>query len=813
MMADLLSICIIGNDTSSFQRCIDHASKHSSKVLLYLEPDVSQQYKESASGLGARLVDKKSLSEVLETEWILFLKPNEKFVPGPGKILKSILRDTSPQGYFVHTKSDAVKHLIDNYQLIKNLQQYKDVSGRMDVTILEPRLATKPFAEFCLECLTDEGMVKNPDIAWDEWQTAAGLSIDPIPSDLVDHAENERYEENEEEHDKRCLKGEITYGLTREEGIYELSSHYIGFRVMHERYIEGFLESANHGFGTDNMYLPMLRYLNKNGRFDEAKGLFEKWIRNRDGDESADVYKIGGSIYAHLFLLDEAIASFKRAVEIQPDPANYATLGKIYLIHGERDKAVTFLEKSVEMRPAPFHEHILSLINTGQWQPSTLSLCMIARDEEHTIGRAIESMKNIADETIVVDTGSKDGTKNIAAASGSKVIETDWKDDFSAVRNDALKEARGDYVFILDSDEFIDIRDRLDFALLKKILPQNKDVAFSIKIEHDKSSFGLIDSLLNKLMKQEPVDWQVRLFPRREDISFANAAFESVECSLRRAKVKIVHEHLFKITHDKDKAFFRDERKLQAVRNSFFSLDRSQTALKGGLFFLKRSDLEQGYYWLKKVENEDPVLLSRIAALYASQNLDDQAEEIINRALNYHQDSPELQLILARILYKKEQYAKACDVLGKLVHSRLEGVDPELFDDAFFYYGMALLETGQFALGTDLIAQTLERDPLDMRFQIGGLYAFAKSDQWEEFLNAAARIVHDEKIKIDFEIDNYSDIGHLMLKLFRHYRDTGRQDEALICQKILTHLIYRKMDNKNEIEYISIQIEKIVRTI
>lgn len=809
MMTDLLSICIIGKDTKHLHECINYASKVSSKII-YVDLDADKQNEEKASDLGARIVNKDSLSCALQTQWVVFLKPNEKLVLESKKALESIVKDSSHSGgCLVYTKSDGVKDLIDNYQLVKNLQQYKDIDDLIHVTILEPRLARKSFADFCLKCLMTDSTVTESDI---NWQTANGLSIDLISNELSKGMENSRCTEGTNEHDKSCLKGEISYGITREENIYELSSHYMGFRVLHERYLNGFLESASRGFGIDNMYLSMLEYLNKNGYFEESKNLFESWINNRDGDEPA-IYVIGGIIYGHLFLLDEAITNLKKAAEIHADPSVYAEIGKLYLIKGERENAVTFLEKSIKMKPAPFCEHILSIIKTEHWQPLALSLCMIARDEEHTIGKAIESVKNIVDEIIVVDTGSKDKTKEIAKNLGASVIESKWNDDFSAVRNIALKKAHGDYVFILDSDEFIDVMDQLAFALFKKLLPSSMDVAFNVKIEHDKSSLGLADSLLNKLMKQEPVDYQVRLFPRKDDIFFANTAFESVEQSLLQADVKTGGTPLVKITHRKDSETLRDERKLAAVKKSFSSLDDSQMALKGGLLFLKKGDLEQAYQWFKSVKKEDPVLLSRIAAFYTSQNLHDQAEEIINRALTYHQDFSDLHLALAKIYFKKERYIEVCDVLGKLINSGVEGMEPELVNDASFYYGIALLETGQIAGGIDFVARMLEKDPLNMMYQIGGLYALAKSDQWDEFLDVSGGIIQEEKIKIDFEIRDFSDIGHLILELFHHYIDAGKQDEAMMCQKILTHLIYTKIENRGEIDNIMAQIEKTAQTI
>ena len=85
----------------------------------------------------------------------------------------------------------------------------------------------------------------------------------------------------------------------------------------------------------------------------------------------------------------------------------------------------------------------------------TVSLCLIARDEEATIGMTIKSVLALVDEVIMVDTGSTDNTRIIAEGYGARVLDVAWADDFSAVRNTALNEAACDWVLILDADEFL----------------------------------------------------------------------------------------------------------------------------------------------------------------------------------------------------------------------------------------------------------------------------------------------------------------------------------------------------------------------
>ena len=83
----------------------------------------------------------------------------------------------------------------------------------------------------------------------------------------------------------------------------------------------------------------------------------------------------------------------------------------------------------------------------------TLSVCLLTRNEENNIARAIQSVTGIADQVIVADTGSSDRTVPIAAELGAQVHQVNWQDDFAAARDFALTQATADWILWLNPDE------------------------------------------------------------------------------------------------------------------------------------------------------------------------------------------------------------------------------------------------------------------------------------------------------------------------------------------------------------------------
>ena len=133
----------------------------------------------------------------------------------------------------------------------------------------------------------------------------------------------------------------------------------------------------------------------------------------------------------------------------------------------------------------------------------TISLCMIVKDEEAVLKRCLESAKEIADEMIVVDTGSRDQTREIAEKEGARVYQFPWIDDFAAARNFSFSQAVMDYCLWLDADDVLLPEDRRRLQKLKESLEPGVDmVMMKYNVAFDKDGNPTLSYYRERLLRR-----------------------------------------------------------------------------------------------------------------------------------------------------------------------------------------------------------------------------------------------------------------------------------------------------------------------
>ncbi len=118
---------------------------------------------------------------------------------------------------------------------------------------------------------------------------------------------------------------------------------------------------------------------------------------------------------------------------------------------------------------------------------SSISLCMIVKNEEENLPQCLDSVRDVVDEIVIVDTGSTDRTIEIAESYGARVYNHPWEGSFSKARNYSLKYATCNWILILDADEELS---REDAPELKELVKNSEFqmVAFIIKNRYKNST-------------------------------------------------------------------------------------------------------------------------------------------------------------------------------------------------------------------------------------------------------------------------------------------------------------------------------------
>ena len=133
-----------------------------------------------------------------------------------------------------------------------------------------------------------------------------------------------------------------------------------------------------------------------------------------------------------------------------------------------------------------------------------LSLCMIVKNEEKVIGRCLDSISDIVDEIIIVDTGSTDKTKSIVSQYTDKIYDFEWVNDFAKARNYSFSKATKEYVFWLDADDVVLEEDRKKLIKLKEGMDGTVDVYTMIyNYSQDENEMPLIIQRRERIVKRE----------------------------------------------------------------------------------------------------------------------------------------------------------------------------------------------------------------------------------------------------------------------------------------------------------------------
>lgn len=178
-----------------------------------------------------------------------------------------------------------------------------------------------------------------------------------------------------------------------------------------------------------------------------------------------------------------------------------------------------------------------------------ITLCMIVKDEEKVLDRCLSSLDGLIDEIVIVDTGSTDNTKKISSKYTEYIYDFEWTNDFAEARNYALTKANGEWILILDADEYVESENLKEFINALKQRTDNND-AYEVKIYNFTGNYG------EKIVQHK----SARIFKNYAGISYSRAIHEQLvkkdsELGIGLCSLIIYHSgYLSKTVNEKNKA-------------------------------------------------------------------------------------------------------------------------------------------------------------------------------------------------------------------------------------------------------------------
>jgi len=279
----------------------------------------------------------------------------------------------------------------------------------------------------------------------------------------------------------------------------------------------------------------------------------------------------------------------------------------------------------------------------------SISLCMIVKNEEDSIGRCLESIYQLVDEINIIDTGSNDQTKKIASNYTDRIYDFEWVHDFSKARNYAFEKATKDYILWLDADDVFLEEDQQKLLALKLNLESSVD-SVTMKYILATDEYGNVTSSLRRN----------RLVKRRNGFRWIGAVHEYLEVwgNIMNSEVAVTHKS---IHHDSDRNLKIYERKL-LTGEEFSPRDLYYFAneLKDHQQFKRAVEFYEKFLSTEKGWIEDNIAACRnLADCYHEIFDKERMIKSLLRSLTYTAPRPEICCRLAHYFIEKNDYQSA----------------------------------------------------------------------------------------------------------------------------------------------------------
>ncbi|WP_196592588.1 tetratricopeptide repeat-containing glycosyltransferase family 2 protein [Pectinatus sottacetonis] len=420
-----------------------------------------------------------------------------------------------------------------------------------------------------------------------------------------------------------------------------------------------------------------------------------------------------------------------------------------------------------------------------------ISACVITKNEAENLPTWLAGMREIADEMIVVDTGSSDNTRQIAHDAGAVVYDFAWRDDFAAAKNYAIDRAVGEWILFLDADEYF--LDDMGQKIIKELDKINNNQAVNalmcrlINIDRDNN---------NKFMGSF---YQLRIFRNMPGLRYKGVVHEMLKYNDATPQLLVLPRDIY-IYH----TGYSAKVNLQKIKRNL-KLMQQDIALHGETiaYYKPLADCYYGlkeydkavYYDKKLIESgviligsDIDVYLQCINALCILDKPKPDIKAVVNKGLEKYPESSDLNYQKGFLLYEDKKYIEAETYLNKSLklYATKEQISSSNMDRSFFLlYGLlgdiASLK-GTTEQAVKWYVKSLQKDPCVRQF-FDNFYKIIKTRSNKVKIKFLNKIYQKENK--DFLLRTLKDIG--ADELYLYYKELYQPDSLSSTDKIVKY--------------------------
>ncbi len=275
-----------------------------------------------------------------------------------------------------------------------------------------------------------------------------------------------------------------------------------------------------------------------------------------------------------------------------------------------------------------------------------ITLSMIVKNEEKYLTGCLDSVKDVVDEIVIIDTGSTDNTIKIAEKFGAKIFHFKWINNFSAARNFALEKSNGDWILYLDADE--------------RLNPEHKKALIQLSRKNKRTAYYCLVNSIDEIKNRPAKMKYVRFFPNHPKVRFEGAAHEQIVPSLIKNNFNLVQTNLeiihlgYNVQHEQIRE--KAKRNLEILSAEYQNKKYAYCAFQIAQSYSLLDEDENAEKFYKEaisfpnLEKEYAALSYRcLSVVEAKRNNWNKAIELIERSVNLDKDQPLSLLVMSQI--------------------------------------------------------------------------------------------------------------------------------------------------------------------